>query len=147
MIVILGTSFVMVLCDAVGYIAYGDRPGTGWLGLQPHLSIDDIEFLIGFAVFAAYMSLISVFIPVLMAFSVAILWLYQSRHVYFVVVLPSFVLATFWLFVASGWYIAIDPVFALVGAALSLVFCAVIASKKGVSIGRFRTQAFTVSGS
>lgn len=142
LIVVIGTGLAMYVANSVGYSTYGDRPGTGWFGFHPSLSIRNAEFLGGFVFFTAYASLLSLFIPALVLVSVGIRRLNAPRLVTVLVLTPLFAAATFWLFAAAGWYIAIDEVFAVLGAVLTVPFCIVVSSSNGLTVGRLRIRAF-----
>src|ERR1700730_16454302 len=70
-IVFAGTGLVMFLSDSVGFLSYSDRPGSGWYGLHPHLSVADAGFVVEFVAFAAVLSVFSVAVPGLMLLVVA----------------------------------------------------------------------------
>lgn len=142
LIVVVGTGVLMYAANSVGYSTYSDRPGTGWFGFHPNLSIENAEFLGSFVLFTALMSALMLYIPALMLITVGIRRFNAPRWLIVMILTPLFALATFWLFAAAGWYIAIDEVFAFVGATFTIPFCIAVSSGNGLAIGRFRIRAF-----
>lgn len=141
-IVFAGTALVMFAADSVGYLSYSDRPGPGWYGLHPHLSIADAEFIVGFVAFAAVLSVFSVVVPGLMLVAVALRRWRVRPVIVGLVVGPLIALATLWVFAAAGWYVAIGVPFIVSATALSVLFTCAISGPAGLRLGRFRLRAF-----
>jgi hypothetical protein len=51
-LVTVGSVLVLLLCSAVGYLPYSDRPGPGWGNTPPHLpGIDEIKYFSHWTIF------------------------------------------------------------------------------------------------
>lgn len=141
-LVVTGTGLLMFLATSIGYSTYSDRPGTGWFGFHPNLSIQNAEFLLGFVLFTASMSILLPVIPGLMLVAVALRRFKIPRVMIALMLIPMLGYATFWLFEVSGWYIAMDGAFAIVGALICIPFALAVSSAEGFTIGRLRVRAF-----
>jgi hypothetical protein len=141
-IVIAGTGLVMYLVDSLGYLSYSDRPGSGWYGLHPHLSVPDAEFILGFVAFTAVLSVFSIAVPGVMLLTVAMRRYRVHRVVVGLVVAPLIAVATLWVFAVAGWYVAIGVPFILIAAVLSVLFACAVSTSSGLRLWRCRLRAF-----
>jgi hypothetical protein len=141
-IVVGGTGLVMFLADSLGYLSYSDRPGSGWYGLHPHLSVSDAGFILGFIAFTAVLSVLSIAVPAVMLLTVAMRRCHVHRAIVGFVVAPLIAVATLWIFAVAGWYVAIGVPFILTAAGLSVIFTYAVSASSGLRLWRFRLRAF-----
>jgi hypothetical protein len=137
-----GTGLLMLGTDSIGFLSYSDRPGWGWYGLHPSFRLEDALFIAGFAIFATYLSVLSIAIPAVMFVAVALRRFSVHPALIAVVLVPVVALLTLWLFVAAGWYVSLAPVFQLLAVGLSILFSVAVSMPNGVRIWRIRIRAF-----
>lgn len=137
-VVVLGTGVLMFLADSIGFLSYSDRPGPGWYGFHPHISIADLQFLFGFVVTTTIFSALFLLIPCTVLLTVALRRLRVNVVIAALMLVPSYAYATLELFAGAGWYIAISDIFVLIAAALSIPFAIAMSTSNGIRIGRLR---------
>jgi uncharacterized membrane protein YhaH (DUF805 family) len=142
LVVVVGTGLLMLLANSLGYSTYGDRPGTGWFGFHPNLSLASVAFLSGFVLFTAELSVLSLFIPASMLATAGLRRTPLAPWALTLILVPLFGFVTYSLLASAGWYIALDPLFIYIGTLLSVPFSIAVSSSLGLKIGRFRLRAF-----
>ncbi|MBV8582222.1 MAG: hypothetical protein JOZ86_16485 [Candidatus Eremiobacteraeota bacterium] len=140
--VIAGTSLLMLAADAIGFLSYSDRPGAGWHGLHIQVSMADAEFIFSFALFAVAMSVLSCAVPAVVLLVVILRRLSIRGTIIASVVVPSAAISTLWLFAAAGWYVAIGQAFMFAAVTLSVPFSLAVSSPNGLRVWKFRVRAF-----
>jgi hypothetical protein len=141
-IVIVGMSLLMFVADSIGYLSYSDRPGAGWHGLHPRLSLRDATFVAEFALLTVYISAVMGAVPAVAILAVALRRFSLHRAVITAVLVPVAVVSTLWLYVVAGWYVGLAAWFVIVAAALSVLFSLAVSGPTGVRIGKLRLRAF-----
>src|ERR1041385_1449483 len=123
-IVIGGTCFFIIIARIVGYLAYSDRPGPGWYGFFPKLTLQGLlellSFVFGWGLFTLIYTPFAV-LPLLVVVRM-LEWAGLPRYINAVIGGLIGGVLSLWFMLAMGWYIALAGPAMVVGGMLGVFY-------------------------